>query len=46
MQTSVGHAGHYSHIVPKTPVLQYGHATAIKVSKQALRERRPRVQHM
>ena len=41
MRTSLGHAGHYSHIVPKTPVLQYGHATAIKVLKQALKERRP-----
>ena len=41
MQTSLGHAGHYTHIVPKTPVLQYGHATAIKVLKQALKERRP-----
>ena len=41
MQTSMGHASHYSHIVQKTPVLQYGHATALKVLKQALKERRP-----
>ena len=37
MQTSLGHAGHYySHIVPKTPVLQYGHATAIKAKPRLI----------
>ena len=37
MQTSLGHAGHcYSHIVPKTPVLQYGHAIAIKAKPRLL----------